>query len=462
MSARLPLIGHRDLDQAIAWRDGARISAGRFVADAEAVAATLPAGTQLLNLCEDRYRFMVGLAAALIAGRTTLLPPNRTERMLAQMADAHPGCAALADAPIADTRFPVSVFAEQSNQVPRISQVPSIAGEHVAAIVYTSGSTGAPQPNSKRWAELVAGAFAEREALGLAAGAQYSFLGTVPPQHMYGLESTVVMPMAIGGAIHPARPLLALDVKRALESLPAPRVLVTTPIHIRACLTSEVSLPPLELVVSAAAPLAPEAAASTEQRLHTRVLELYGSSETGVVATRRPTASPAFRTMIDIRLERDGDVWVFSGGHVPGRIPVSDLMRRISDTEFLLEGRASDMINVAGKRASLGDLNHKLMEIPGIEDGVFHVRESPDGHVARLVAFVVAPGLSTGKILAALRRSVDPAFLPRPLVKVERLPRAATGKLTLEALRALAAEADRVTPAISPGARASRAPIDPT
>lgn len=456
MSARLPLIGHRDLDQAIAWRDGVRVSAGRFVADATTLATALPPGTHLLNLCEDRYRFMVGLAAALIAGRTTLLPPNRTEQMLAQMAAAHPGCAALADKPIAGVRFPVTVFAEGSTAAAPATQVPSIAGDHVAAIVYTSGSTGDPQPNPKRWDKLVASAQAEPAALGLAAGVAYSFLGTVPPQHMYGLESTVVIPMAMGGAIHPARPLLALDVRRALESLPAPRVLVTTPIHIRACLASAVSLPPLELVVSAAAPLAPEAAAHTEARFGTRVVELYGCSEAGVVAARRPTASPAFRALPNVRLERDRDSWLFTGGHVPGRVPVSDLIRKISDTEFLLEGRASDMINIAGKRASLGDLNHKLMDIPGVQDGVFHVPEAPDGQVARLVAFVVAPELSTERILAALRCSVDPAFLPRPLVRVDRLPRAATGKLPLEALRALAAEAERVAPAVFPGIRVSR------
>jgi acyl-coenzyme A synthetase/AMP-(fatty) acid ligase len=59
------------------------------------------------------------------------------------------------------------------------------------------------------------------------------------------------------------------------------------------------------------------------------------------------------------------------------------------------------------------------------------------------MAFVVAPRLSEGEIIAALRRAIDPAFLPRPLVKVARLPRAATGKLPLEALRVLEAEATR-------------------
>jgi len=449
MTSGLPLIGHRDLADAIAWRDGIRVSAGRFLAEVEALAGSLPRSAYLFNLCEDRYRFMVGLAAALVAGRITVLPPNRTEQMLAQMVDTHPDGAALADEPIAAVRFPVLVFPEGGEASAHATRIPSIAPESLAAIVYTSGSTGEPQPNPKRWDLLVAGAHAERIALGLAADTPYNFLGTVPPQHMYGLESTVVMPMVTGGAIHPARPLLAADVKRALQALPAPRVLITTPIHIRACLSSRVALPTLELAVSAAAPLAPEAAANTEDRFRTRVMEIYGSSETGVVAARRPTVSPSFRIMVNIRLERVGDLWTFSGGHVPGRVPVSDLMRKVSDTDFVLEGRASDMINIAGKRASLGDLNHKLLQIPGVRDGVFHVPETPSGSVVRLVAFVVAPELSTGKILSALRRSVDPAFLPRPLVKVDRLPRAATGKLPLDALRALAAEAERVTPAVA-------------
>jgi acyl-coenzyme A synthetase/AMP-(fatty) acid ligase len=42
--------------------------------------------------------------------------------------------------------------------------------------------------------------------------------------------------------------------------------------------------------------------------------------------------------------------------------------------------------------------------------------------------------------MAALRRTLDAAFMPRPLVFVERLPRQLTGKLPREALAALAAQ----------------------
>ena len=59
----------------------------------------------------------------------------------------------------------------------------------------------------------------------------------------------------------------------------------------------------------------------------------------------------------------------------------------------------------------------------------------------RLMAFVVAPGLDGAAILAALRRRIDPAFLPRPMRFVDELPRNATGKLPREALDDLARKA---------------------
>ena len=60
--------------------------------------------------------------------------------------------------------------------------------------------------------------------------------------------------------------------------------------------------------------------------------------------------------------------------------------------------------------------------------------------VTRVVAFVVAPGLDAAALNEELRRRIDPVFLPRPLLLVERLPRNDTGKLPREALLALAAQ----------------------
>jgi acyl-coenzyme A synthetase/AMP-(fatty) acid ligase len=65
--------------------------------------------------------------------------------------------------------------------------------------------------------------------------------------------------------------------------------------------------------------------------------------------------------------------------------------------------------------------------------------------VRRLLAVVVAPGLDERQLLVALAERLDPVFLPRPLVKVDTLPRNDTGKVTREALLALLAQA-RPTP----------------
>ncbi|MFX8164658.1 AMP-ligase, partial [Acinetobacter baumannii] len=86
---------------------------------------------------------------------------------------------------------------------------------------------------------------------------------------------------------------------------------------------------------------------------------------------------------------------------------------------------------IAGKRSSLAYLNHQLNAIPGVVDGVFFMPDDapPTPHaygglpVTRLVALVVAPGLSAAAVLRALHERIDAAFLPRPLLFVEALPR---------------------------------------
>jgi acyl-coenzyme A synthetase/AMP-(fatty) acid ligase len=52
----------------------------------------------------------------------------------------------------------------------------------------------------------------------------------------------------------------------------------------------------------------------------------------------------------------------------------------------------------------------------------------------------VAPALTRQALLKALRRRIDPAFLPRPLCFVDSLPRNATSKLPREALATLMSE----------------------
>ncbi len=433
MRTALPLIGHRDLSQPLAWTGDGAISAARFLSDVHALAQRLPSRRHVVNLCDDRYRFMVTFGAALINGQTCVLPPNHAERVLTQVRDACVDHVCVGDgAEPGDEhslRFPAELPADSRERT-----VPLIAADHIAALVFTSGSTGEPRPNAKAWDRLVAGAQSEAHGLGLAAERTYHFVGTVPPQHMYGFESTVLLPMQIGGAVHAGRPLFAADVAACLAQVPAERVLITTPIHIRACLEDLVTLPELRRVVSAAAPLSRELAVACEQRYGAELREIYGFTEAGMLAIRRTANDTTWRLMERVHLVRESEQWIVHGDHINGRLPLSDLIEMTGPREFRLQGRAQDIVNVAGKRASLGDLNHKLNEIPGVKDGVFHVPCVEGRRVERLMAFVVAPNLTEPELMEALRHAIDPAFLPRPLVKVDALPRTESGKLPLDRL----------------------------
>jgi acyl-coenzyme A synthetase/AMP-(fatty) acid ligase len=109
-----------------------------------------------------------------------------------------------------------------------------------------------------------------------------------------------------------------------------------------------------------------------------------------------------------------------------------------TDGRFLLRGRSADLIEIAGKRGSLGELTRRLLDIDGVEDAVVIQPGDEQARLRRVAALVVAPTLTPHVILAALATSVDAVFLPRPLFIVQELPRNAVGKLpraaVLEAL----------------------------
>ena len=105
-------------------------------------------------------------------------------------------------------------------------------------------------------------------------------------------------------------------------------------------------------------------------------------------------------------------------------------MELLPGRRFRLCGRHADLVDIAGKRASLADLTRRVLALAGVEDGVvLQLDPEEDGAVGRIAALVVAPGRSEADLLEELRRAIDPAFLPRPLRCVAALPRNGTGKL---------------------------------
>jgi acyl-coenzyme A synthetase/AMP-(fatty) acid ligase len=484
-----PLLSHASGDQTIAWRDGVPVPATAFLADVMRVARALPAGGHVLNLCADRYRFAVGLCATLVTGRTSLLPSAHTPEALRQLAAFAPDVHCLHDRASDPVALPCMRYpdhadhtdhADGAGQVDQAAPhthtahafaVPQIDAAQTVAWLFTSGSTGAPVPHRKTWGELVRCLRGSAGRLGLHGLGACTLIGTVPPQHMYGFENTVLLALVGGFAFSNRQPFYPGDLAAELAGLPQPRVLVTSPVHLRALMLSAQPLPPVALTVSATAPLAPALARDAEARLGAPLVEIYGSTESGQIATRRTAREAAWTLYPGIRIdlragtpESGPQAWV-SGAHVDPPVPMGDVIEPLDDVRFLLHGRIGDLINIAGKRTSLGYLNHQLNAIPGVVDGVFFMPDEPaceageagGDPVTRLAAFVVAPQLDAVRLQRALRERIDAAFMPRPLCFVDALPRNETGKLPRDALRALFAQ--RGASAATPPLPASPAPL---
>lgn len=443
-SSMLPLIAYEDLNSPLAYRFGAMITAAQYIADVQYCAERLPESNYLLLACQDRYAFAVGFGAAMVRGQSCLLPSTHTVELIANLASTYEALYCITDDPACTFDLPQTQMADwlcgERPEFKNPPRVPMIAAGHVAAYVYTSGSTGLPVAHPKHWDKLVVNVQSEGARLGIVPGSGYAIVGTVPPQHMYGFESTVLVALQNGAAFEAGRPFYPADIERVIAGVPRPRALVTTPFHLRAWLAEVTAPSALDLLVSATAPLATALAEEAEHKTGARLLEIYGSTETGQLATRRTTETSEWTTFDGIVVHQTEATSVASGRQVEGKVTINDVLELKSERVFSLHGRTADMVNVAGKSTTLDYLNYQLLSIHGVEDGAFFAQGASTegtGNTTRLAAVVVAPTHTVETLQIELRRKIAPAFLPRPLKLVASLPRNGTSKLPREALIAL-------------------------
>ncbi|MGT2490859.1 hypothetical protein ACU4GD_10860 [Cupriavidus basilensis] len=362
----------------------------------------MPPGGHIFNVRADRYRFTVGLCAALVAGKISLLPSTHTPEMVRQLASFAPDAFCLHDTPdcdIALPRFRVPGFVGQAGAatLPEPS-IPSIPGERVMAYVFTSGSTGQPVPHRKTWGFLVSNARAAAARLGLQDGRAYTLVGTVPPPaHVWFRARRYLLALQGGIALSAAHNFYPADIRDALDTVPRPRVLVTSPVHLRALLRSPARLPPADAY--------PVCHRATVGEAGMRGGGTPGGAADGNLRQHRngPTGYAPHRA--DQRL---GTVpWGEAGSAAASRRRNRWKRRRGPATR---SGQRAAMwnnpspwatrwscwtkpascctaarrtwINIAGKRTSLAYLNHQLNAIEGVEDGVFFMPDAPPGERA--------------------------------------------------------------------------------
>jgi len=402
-----------------AWRAGGPVTRATFESHVAAVARALPDARWIVNRCANRYHFAVAFLAACRRGATNLLPPGVGAQATTGLLESYAGAFLVEDSLVETALAAATPTAERT----------VIADDHVAALVFTSGSTGTPQAHAKPWRALAMSARFCRLRLGDRA---VNVVVTVPPQHMYGLETSIFTLLAGDWALHDGNAFYPDEIAAALVAIPSPRLLITAPYHLRHLLASSTALPPVDLVLSATAPLSAELAREAEARLGAEVHEIYGCTEAGSMATRRTAREEIWTPYPGLEFSvRDGATAV-RAEHLPGVVAVGDRVELEPDGRVRLLGRDADMIKIGGRRGSLSDIAAKIASLPGVRDqAVFMPAE---GETARPAALVVAPGRTADELRRELGALIDAVFVPRPLRIVEALPRNPLGKLPREKL----------------------------
>lgn len=389
--------------------------------------AERPAATRVLVTCRRRAAFAAAVFGTWQAHLSVELAPDTdpsTVRRLSADADV---LATLHDGDGASEWHIDNFVHNTPNEALRI-----VAGDAPLVQLHTSGSTAAP----RRFVKTARALLGEVEALQQAFGdAPSTFLATVPPHHLYGLLFGILLPLRRGAILVDEPTLFPDDVLSALTTFDV-SVLVSTPTHLRALTALPRPWPRALVVLTSGAQLPPELHASLTRDYGWIVHDVFGSTETGGVATRsepgarwRPLPGVAVHTT-----EPDGSMQIDSAwSSVPA---ADDRIRVAEDGTFEHLGRVGSVVKVGGKRVDVDAVEAALRRIPDVTDAaVLVVDDALRG--SRLIAFVAGlPATAAADVRAELASEFDAVLVPRRIVLGE-LPREPNGKLRRERLLAL-------------------------
>jgi acyl-CoA synthetase (AMP-forming)/AMP-acid ligase II len=388
--------------------------------------ADKPGGRWLL-FERDPASFCAALLALWESGRSAVLPGDDRTATLTRLSKQLDGV------------IPAAAPAPNASDLPPPEP---LAADAEALVLYTSGSTGEPLMQVKRFGQLEAELAVQAELWPLDGGAVIS---QVSHQHIYGLLTGVLRPLChgiplCGGNCHypevMARRLAEVrhaGLKATLISSPAQ--LSRLPDHLN---WEQAGAP--QRIFSSGAPLAAEHAQHAETLLAAPVIEIYGSTETGGIAHRRQTRADDWQPLpgVEIRLE-DAQLQVRSAFLQAPRQWWQQADRAEATAQgFRLLGRADRLIKLAGKRVSLTAIERDLAALPDVKQA--HCTRVAQQHAERLGAVVVLaedalPQTHAERraLIERLRQhlaaSQESIALPRYWRFVAELPTNAQGKL---------------------------------
>lgn len=436
-AGRLAITFCGDAARVFLSENGDRWSVGRLLAHASDIAAAIPpeAGPVVAIRSHTAAFVVSALLGTWKAGRAPLLvdPALAYEPAgLRQREERMPVMApAGADDPWSD------IVVEERGGPPLVPSFPDAADTEV--LFFTSGSTGEPKAVRKRAGQFAGQHLVEAPWLGLST--PRPVLCFVPAFHILGYIYGFDVPACAGGTtrfLRGAAPQQWVDQIRACR----PGLVVGVPSHYR--LLAQVLREPLPdaLYLCSGGPLDPTVAAAFRRQAGCDVRQVYGSTETGGIATRvgagpwQPFPGLAWRSR-----EADGRLEIMSDWQErPGEWHCTDDVVCEEGDSFTLLGRADSVVKVGGRRFSTGEVVRAALDEPRVEQAHAVVYER-FGEPAVALFVVVAPDRGTvtpAEVRSFLAARLASFKIPRTIQVLRELPTRGIGKIDEEALRALA------------------------
>lgn len=427
-------------ERTVAVHAGQLLDRRRFCADVAAAASVLQRRTQSCYALyhEDAYLFAVLLFALWHSDKKVIIPGNN--------------CPATADE-LAEQGY-VLIGAWQGRESPLPSPSEANIEWHALSPVdtqltlFTSGSNGRPKAIVKTLLQLQREIDALEAQWGRLLG-ESAAAATVSHQHIYGLLFRLLWPLASGRCFHSQLFLSPEPMLKALAGQPA--YWAASPAQLKRLdeLTAWDQLAEFSAIFSSGGPLPPDAAAQIERHCGQRVIEVYGSSETGGIAWRCSVQDPRWTPFAGIELSRsENGRCLLTSPYLPdaSAYPMDDRIVLHDDGRFSLLGRIDRIVKVEEKRLSLDALENALAQSDWVEQAHCLLLSNRRDRIAAAIVLTES-GLEAlrqqgrAAIFKSLRRQLQRAFesvvLPRKWLFFDALPMTRQGKIDHALLRQL-------------------------
>lgn len=374
--------------------------------------------------CEDASQFACVLVACVQANVDILLPPNLLDENKYWLEQN------------ANCLFDDELFIEYGMSQ-KVEKIRPLVWEKSQTQIYikTSGSSGSAKIVAKTAKQMWLEAKALADTLPLDI-VDLTVLGSVSVQHLYGLTFRIMLPLVKGwriGRFQQQYPEFLVAESRYQPSLWIASPALLSHLNLQGQAWKKLSL---KGIISAGSALPEKVADDLHQHFSCPIIEIYGSTETGVIASRWQSLQWQTFPSVQIGTNEQGALWVRSAW-IDGQEQTADSVE-IEENHFRLLGRIDRIIKLGDKRISLASIENALLSHSWVSDcyiALHPLQPRPAAWVALSVegmSILATQGRKTviDQLRNHLRQTQEKLALPRFWRFTAQLPRNSQAKIS--------------------------------